>query len=148
MRLSARALALAVALTPWFTSVTAYPETPAANVIPGQYIVQLKEDTDNSTWAAHHQTVRTIRARQEERQEVIDDHASMHKQFDIGGFKGYSGSFDASMVAELKALPEVEDVHPDVLMYPQTMVRRKYQSEFSELFLFSLSLSRSLRMRI
>lgn len=138
MRLSARALALAVALAPSFTSVVAYPEAPTANVIPGQYIVQLKEDADNATWAAHHQTVRTIRARQEGRQEVVDDHASMHKQFDIGGFKGYSGSFDASMVAELKALPEVEDVHPDVLMYPQTMVRRKYQSEISELFFFSL----------
>ena len=126
MRLCAHALALAMALAPSFTSVAAYSEAPAANVIPGQYIVQLKEDADNSTWAAHHKTVRTIRARQEGRREVIDDHANMRNQFDIGGFKGYSGSFDSAMVAELKALPEVEDVHQDVLMYPQTMVRRKY----------------------
>jgi len=77
-------------------------------LVPGKWIVQLKPGTDAASIAAHHNKVRSIRARNLGRRNgdgVVG--GDMEREFEIGDFKAYVGSFDHTTVEELKALPEV-----------------------------------------
>jgi oryzin len=97
MQLFSRLIAFAAAILP-FLSDAAPVSTRSADVIPGKYIVQFMPDTDAASIAAHHHTVRSLARR---------DEAAVDREFNLGEFKGYVGSFDAATANALNALPEV-----------------------------------------
>jgi oryzin len=98
MQLFSRFLALAAAVSPLFSNAAPVSKR-SADVIPGRYIVQFMPDTNTTSIAAHHNTVRSLTRR--------DDEATVEREFDLGDFKGYVGSFDAATADALNALPEV-----------------------------------------
>jgi oryzin len=91
------------AVSPFFTNA-APASTRSADVIPGKYIVQFVAGTDTASISAHHNTVRSL---------VRRDKATVEREFDLGDFKGYVGSFDVVTADALNALPEVS---PGVLV--------------------------------
>jgi oryzin len=97
MQLFSRLIFFAAAVLP-FLSNAAPVLTRSADVIPGKYIVQFMPDTDLASIAAHHHTVRSL---------VRRDEVAVEREFDLGDFKGYVGSFDAATADALNALPEV-----------------------------------------
>ena len=110
MRFFTRAVVFAAAATPFLASAAPASARYAADeIIPGKYIVQLKPDTDVASVAAHHNVVREIHARNLAKRSVTAamEEAGVEREYGFGGFKGYSGTFDAATIEELKALPEV-----------------------------------------
>jgi hypothetical protein len=101
-----RYIALAAAALPFM--VQAAPFTPRAAIdLNGKYIIQLKADTDIASIASHHNKVREIHARNLARRDSQSASTGIEREFHLGNFKGYAGSFDDATIEELKALPEV-----------------------------------------
>lgn len=110
MQFFTRLIAIAAAVTPFFSSATPVSARQSADgVIPGKYIVQLKPEADVSSIGAHLNAVREIHARNLAKRDVavVEEETGVEREFGFGDFKGYSGAFDAATVEELKALPEV-----------------------------------------
>lgn len=110
MQFFTRAIALAAAATPFFASAAPVSGRQTADgIIPGKYIIRLKPETDIASIATHHNVVREIHARNLAKRHitVAEEEAGVEREYGFGGFKGYSGAFDAATVEELKAMPEV-----------------------------------------
>ena len=107
MQFFTRLAALAAVAAPFLTGAAPISSRAADEVIPGKYIIQLKPDTDVASIAAHHNKVRSIYARNLARRSESDESVGVEREFQIGDFKAYSGSFDDATIEELKALPEV-----------------------------------------
>jgi oryzin len=108
MQFFTRVTALAAAAAPLFANAAPVEAPRPKEIIPGKYIVQLKSDIDVASILAHHNTVRSIHARNLARRG--DDGsagAPVEHEYDFGNFKAYAGSFDDATIEELKALPEV-----------------------------------------
>lgn len=107
MQFFTRLAALTAVAAPFLTGAAPISSRAADEVIPGKYIIQLKPDTDVASIAAHHNKVRSIYARNLARRSESDESVGVEREFQIGDFKAYSGSFDDATIEELKALPEV-----------------------------------------
>lgn len=109
MQFFTRAIALAAAATPFFASAAPAPSRQTDGKIPGKYIVRLRPETDIAAIATHHNVVREIHARNLAKRHltIAEEEAGVEREYGFGGFKGYSGAFDAATIEELKALPEV-----------------------------------------
>ena len=117
MQLFTRLLAAAVAAAPFFAQAAPLSLRQSDDKIPGKYIIRLKPDTDVSTIAAHHNKVRNIHKRNLARRNDGEESRGKEREYSFGSFKGYAGSFDATTVEELKALPEVLTVEEDFMMH-------------------------------
>ena len=75
---------------------------PAAQAVPNSYIVTLKDGVGTQ---GHVSWVNGVhkRASPEERKGT----KGVHKVFDIQDFKGYSGTFDAATLEQIKKSPDV-----------------------------------------
>jgi oryzin len=107
MQFFTRVLSLAAAAAPFIASAAPLASRAGNDLIPGKYIIQLKPDTDIASIAAHHNKVRSIHARNLARRDDGASSAGMEREFQIGDFKAYSGSFDDLTIEELKAMDEV-----------------------------------------
>jgi oryzin len=101
-----RIIGFLAAAAPFVAAAPLAPREESTD-IPGKYLVQLKPNTDIASIAAHHNKVREIHARNLARRDGQDESAGKEREFQLGDFVGYSGSFDDATVEELKALPEV-----------------------------------------
>jgi hypothetical protein len=110
MQFFTRIAALAVAAAPFLANAAPVASRAADDLIPGKYIIQLKPETDIASIAAHHNKVRSIHARNLARRDDGDSSAGLEREYQIGDFKGYAGSFDDATIEELKALPEVSRI--------------------------------------
>ena len=100
-----RFLALAAAAVPFIAQAAPVPGTALGETIPGKWIIQLKPEANIATVASK---VQDIHARNIARREIsVDEQGGIEQEYSLGEFKGYSGSFDAATVEELKNLPEV-----------------------------------------
>ncbi|KAF1831622.1 subtilisin-like protease-like protein [Decorospora gaudefroyi] len=99
---------------PFFVQAAPFSQSLPSNAIDGKYIVVLKPDTDVASVVAHVNAVRRLARRDE----------AVERQYDMGHFKGYAGSFDAATAEELKSLPEVLLVEPDYMMYTASLVQQ------------------------
>jgi oryzin len=107
MQFFTRIFALAAAAAPFIANAAPVASRAVDDLIPGKYIIQLKPDTDVASIALHHNKVRSIYARNLARRDGIAEVGGLEREFQIGEFKAYSGSFDDATVEELKAMPEV-----------------------------------------
>jgi oryzin len=107
MQFFTRILSLAAAAAPFIANAAPLASRATNELIPGKYIIQLKPETDIASIAAHHNKVRSIHARNLGRRSDDDASTGMEREFQIGDFKAYSGSFDDVTIEELKAMPEV-----------------------------------------
>jgi oryzin len=108
MQFFTRILTLAAVAAPFIASAAPLASRATDEFIPGKYIIQLKPDTDVASIAAHHNRVRSIHARNLARRDGDAAVSSgMEREFQIGDFKAYAGSFDENTIEELKAMPEV-----------------------------------------
>jgi oryzin len=100
-----RFLALAAAAVPFIAQAAPVPGGAVDETIPGKWIIQLKPEANIATVASK---VQDIHARNIARRDVsMEEQGGIEQEYALGGFKGYSGSFDAATVEELKNLPEV-----------------------------------------
>ena len=129
MRFFIRAVSLAVAATSFLAHAAPLPTRSTEDSIAGRYIVQLKPDVDVATFTAHREKVRSIVARHLGRRDDLN--AGIDQEYDFGDFKGYAGTFDPAVVAELEALDDVFIVEKDFLMYPTALVTRTYTTPWS-----------------
>lgn len=106
MQTFTRLLALVAAAAP-LLGQAAPLSSRATTDLTGKYLIQLKPDTDIASIASHHNKVRKIHARNLVRRGDDDTNAGVERQYQLGDFKGYAGSFDDATIEELKALPEV-----------------------------------------
>jgi len=73
--------------------------TPAANqVIPGKFIVTLKQGASAEDVASHLNRVRDIHARSVSRRETV----GVEKTYQIEDFNAYAGEFDDETIAAIK----------------------------------------------
>lgn len=80
----------------------------AGQVIPGRWVVTLKANTGGATVASHMVQVREIHTRNARRRSLApQESGGIERQYSIGDFKGYAGSFDTATIEELRSLPEV-----------------------------------------
>jgi hypothetical protein len=101
-------IAIAAAATQSFANAAPLVPRGSSELVSGKYIIQLRPDTDVASIAAHHSKVRSIQARNLARRSsdgLVG--RGMEREFQIGDFKAYAGTFDKKTVDELKALPEV-----------------------------------------
>ncbi|CAG5141882.1 uncharacterized protein ALTATR162_LOCUS1033 [Alternaria atra] len=117
MQLFTHVLALAVTGAPFFAQAAPLATRSTEDVIAGRYIVQLMPNVDIASITAHHEKIRSIR-----RRDGLDVAASIDQEYDLGNFKGYAGSFDPTVIAELEAMPEVLLVEKDFKMYTTALV--------------------------
>jgi oryzin len=143
MQFFTRFFALAAAAAPFLANAAPVASRANDDIVPGKYIIQLKPETDIASIAAHHIKVRDIHARNLARRDDGADSAGKEREFSIGDFKAYAGSFDEATIEELKALPEVSKyeiayhyaietnapqvlvVEPDFIMRTSAVVTRK-----------------------
>jgi oryzin len=128
MHLFTHLVSLAVAAVPFLAHAAPLATRSTKDIIAGRYIVQLVPNVDIAAITAHHEKVRSIKARHIGRRDDVDLTAGIDQEYDLGDFKGYTGAFDPAVVAELEALPEVLLVEEDFLMYTTALVTRTYIS--------------------
>ena len=121
MQLFTRVFALAAAVVPFVVQAAPLTARSPEDVTAERYIIQLMPGVDVESVAAHHEKVRSIRRRDD-----VNLTASIDQEYDFGDFKGYTGSFDPAVIAELEALPEVLIVEKDSMMFPSALVTRAY----------------------
>jgi hypothetical protein len=121
MQLFTRVFALAAAVVPFVVQTAPLAARSSEDVTVERYIIQLMPGVDVESVAAHHEKVRSIRRRDD-----VNVTASIDQEYDFGDFKGYTGSFDPAVIAELEALPEVLIVEKDSMMFPSALVTRTY----------------------
>ena len=121
MQLFTRVFALAAAVVPFVVQAAPLTARSPEDVTAERYIIQLMPGVDVESVAAHHEKVRSIRRRDD-----VNLTASIDQEYDFGDFKGYTGSFDPAVIAELEALPEVLIVEKDSMMFPSALVTRTY----------------------
>ncbi|CAN9089908.1 unnamed protein product [Alternaria alternata] len=117
MQLFTRGFALAAAVVPFVVQAAPLAARSPEDVTAERYIIQLMPGVDVESVAAHHEKVRSIRRRDD-----VNVTASIDQEYDFGDFKGYTGSFDPTVIAELEALPEVLIVEKDSMMFPSALV--------------------------
>ncbi|KAF2825133.1 subtilisin-like protease-like protein [Ophiobolus disseminans] len=111
---------------PLVANAAPFTLTSANALVPGKWIVQLKPGTNAASITAHHDKVRSIRARNLARRDGNPGAGSgVEHEFHIGTFKAYVGSFDATTIEELKALPEVLVVEQDYIMTTSALVTQE-----------------------
>jgi oryzin len=110
MQFFTRVFVLAAAAAPFLANAAPVASRANDDIIPGKYLIQLKPETDIASIAAHHNKVRSIHARNLARRDDGETSAGKEREFLIGDFKGYAGSFDENTIEELKALPEVSNI--------------------------------------
>jgi hypothetical protein len=121
MQLFTRVFAHAAAVVPFVVQTAPLAARSSEDVTVERYIIQLMPGVDVESVAAHHEKVRSIRRRDD-----VNVTASIDQEYDFGDFKGYTGSFDPAVIAELEALPEVLIVEKDSMMFPSALVTRTY----------------------
>jgi oryzin len=105
MQFFTRFLALAAAAVPFVAQAAPVPGAADAATIPGKWIIQLKPEADIALVSS---TVQDIHARNIARRGVSEEEQrGIEQEYVLGEFKGYSGSFDAATVEEMRILPEV-----------------------------------------
>jgi hypothetical protein len=105
MQFFTRFLALAAAAVPFIAQAAPVPVAAVDATIPGKWIVQLKPEADVASVSSK---VQDIHARNIARRSVSEEEqGGIEQEYALGAFKGYSGSFDAATVEEMRNLPEV-----------------------------------------
>ncbi|KAK2741754.1 hypothetical protein FQN57_005498 [Myotisia sp. PD_48] len=122
MQLLKKSLLFLGALLPLLTA-SPLPQSPRKNdIIPGRYIVTLKEgstkaDLENHvSWAASVQSSNLALGSSAE---------GVRKIFSINKYNGYSGTFDAKSLEEIRANPEVAYIEPDRVVYLADIVEQQ-----------------------
>jgi oryzin len=106
MKFSTTLVALVGAILPFAAALPTPAAAPAAQSIPGKYIITLKPELSESAVQAHATWAKEIHARSLARRESSASHAGVEKTY-TGAFSGYAGGFDAETIAEIKASPDV-----------------------------------------
>ncbi|CRK16505.1 hypothetical protein BN1708_011794 [Verticillium longisporum] len=87
----------------------AAPVSPGTPDVANKYIVTLKPGISTDNVASHLNWVSDVHKRSLGRRDL----AGVEKTYDIKNFHAYAGTFDESVVAELKNNPDVAAVEPD-----------------------------------
>lgn len=95
------------------TGLTAPTQKRAGDVIPGQYIVVLKDEVDTNGFSAHQEKVKKLRTAKGNK---------IAQTYTIGNYKAYSGNFEAAAIEEIATLPEVAYVEPDKVVLASALV--------------------------
>lgn len=107
----------------------AAPVTSKRDVIPGKYIVTLKEGVDPTSLESHLTWVNDVHKRSLGKRNT----AGIEKKYGINNWNAYAGEFDDATIAEIKSNPDVALVEPDTVAYlwyeesspnPNTLVQR------------------------
>ncbi|OLN86230.1 Alkaline proteinase 1 [Colletotrichum chlorophyti] len=110
-----RRLALAVgALLPAVLAAPANVKRADPDVIPGKYIVTLKEDAAVNV-ESHLNWVTDIHKRSLSKRDTV----GVENKYNISNWNAYSGEFDDATIEEIKKSPEVALVEPDHKVYLQ-----------------------------
>lgn len=116
---SLRRLALAVgALLPVVLAAPAAVKRDEPKVVPGKYIVTLKEDAAANV-DSHLTWVSDIHRRSLGKRDTV----GVENKFNISNWNAYSGEFDEATIEEIKKSPEVSILSP-LLPPPQPRNRR------------------------
>ena len=94
---------LALFLGALLPAALAAPTTKRSDVIPGKYIVTLKEGVDAAAAESHISWVSDVHKRGLGKR----DTAGVEKTYDIKDWHAYAGEFDDATIAEIKANPDV-----------------------------------------
>ncbi|KAI5803600.1 uncleaved alkaline protease [Peziza echinospora] len=96
----------------------------AGDIIPGQYIVVLKDDVSSITLESHQDyVVQRKNSRLASRGlETISKATAFTHTYNFGKIKGYAGKFDAETIEEIANRPEVAYVEADKLLSTNALV--------------------------
>ncbi|GAB0132377.1 subtilisin-like protease [Epichloe bromicola] len=99
------------------------PETRAASVVEGKYIVTLKDDISAAALGGHMNWVRDVHENSLGRRQL--SFAGVEKTFGVGNFNAYAGHFDADTLERIRNSPEVADVEQQQLYYLSRLATQK-----------------------
>lgn len=84
------------------------PTPKAGDVIPGQYIVVMKDDITTSDFETHQDfVVNKFAASVSKRAEEVSAETIFTHTYSLGKLKGYAGRFDDATIEEIASRPEV-----------------------------------------
>ncbi|KAH7125756.1 alkaline proteinase [Dendryphion nanum] len=104
---------LALFLGALLPAALAAPLAARGEVIPGKYIITLKEGVDANSVENHLTWVNDVHKRSLGKRNT----AGIEKKYGIRKWKAYAGEFDDATIAEIKANPDVALVEPDTVAY-------------------------------
>lgn len=81
------------------------PETRAASVVEGKYIITLKDEISAAALGGHMNWVRDVHENSLGRRQL--SFAGVEKTFGVGNFNAYAGHFDADTLERIRNSPEV-----------------------------------------
>lgn len=97
-----------------FAAPTAAPSSHKKEIIPGKYIVTLKEGISSEAVESHLTWVSDVHKRSLNRRDTV----GVEKTYGVGKFfNGYAGEFDEATLKEIKNNPDVLDVEEDQVIY-------------------------------
>ncbi|KAF5002007.1 hypothetical protein FGRMN_668 [Fusarium graminum] len=99
------------------------------SAIPGSYIITLKSEIEELDVKSHMKWIDNVHKRSLEKR---DGDNGIEKVYETeAGFRGYSGTFDATTINQIKNSPEVANVEPD-LRVELTWAPHKRETQASE----------------
>ncbi|KAF8470828.1 putative endopeptidase K [Kalaharituber pfeilii] len=116
-------VAVLIALIPTVLAGPIPTAPKAGDVIPGQYIIVLKEDLNSDEFSAHQDYVVNRYAEAlSKRGETPSRETVFAHTYNFGKLKGYAGVFDDATIEEIAARPEVAYVEADKIFTTQDLV--------------------------
>jgi hypothetical protein len=84
-----------------------HPAVDTENVIPGSYIVVMKDDLSSETFDNHRNWVSNFHARGSMASRVRGSNSGVQHTYDFGALKGYAGIFDDETIQTIANTPDV-----------------------------------------
>lgn len=96
-------LAAVFLLLPAVFAAPAASKPKPGDIVPGQYIVVMKDDISASDFSAHKDWVGKKHGKPKDGKTI----EAFQQTYEMGKFKGYAGKFDDASIEEIASRPEV-----------------------------------------
>ncbi|KAL1867371.1 hypothetical protein Plec18167_008642 [Paecilomyces lecythidis] len=125
MQILKHGLLLLGAILPAINAAPAAQASPKAEVIPGKYIVRLRDGLDVASVENHLLWARDLHHLSLSRRAgAADAPKGIEKKYKINNFNGYAGSFDDSTIDAIKNSVDVLSVEPDQVWYLWDLIKQ------------------------
>ncbi|KAK2754357.1 Secreted subtilisin-like serine protease sub5 [Arachnomyces sp. PD_36] len=125
MRTFGTLVSLSLAALPLAQAAPIHTVADTENVIPGSYIVVMKDDLTTETFDNHRNWVSNYNARGSMASRVRGGNHGVQHTYDFGALKGYAGIFDDDTINSIANTPDVAYIEPDRIMRASKIVTQE-----------------------
>lgn len=112
MRTFGKLISLSLAALPLLQAAPIHTAADTEDVIPGSYIVVMKDDLSSETFDNHRNWVSNFHSRGGMASRVRGSNSGVQHTYDFGALKGYAGIFDEDTIQTIANTPDVSNPDP------------------------------------